>query len=155
MKVQNHLNVIIVKISLKMSSMCCCTWSVFIVLSQLAVTKMEKAKISQNSTNSESPYFFGSTKLFKGQLGSVAYLECSIINLNNMTMAWVRMRDRHILTVERETFISDRRWMKINYKYTRWRRPAATLSVRLYLLLCDLSHLVHDCSRSQWRGRRL
>ena len=92
-----------------MVSICCCTWSVFILFCQLAVTKMEKGKISQNSIDSESPYFVGSTKLFKGQLGSVAYLECSIINLNNMTMAWVRMRDMHILTVERETFISDRR----------------------------------------------
>ena len=106
------MNVNHVKRSVKMVSLCCCTWSVFILMCQLAVTKMEKDKISQNLTESESPYFVGSTKLFKGQLGSVAYLECSIINLNNMTMAWVRMRDRHILTVERETFISDRRQVK-------------------------------------------
>ena len=46
---------------------------------------------------------------FRGQLGSVAYLECSIRNLGNMSMAWVRMRDSHILTVDTETFISDNR----------------------------------------------
>ena len=58
--------------------------------------------------------FVGSTKVFKGQLGNVAYLECSIMNQMNMSMAWVRMRDTHILTVDRETFISDRRWVNIN-----------------------------------------
>ena len=84
-------------------------YSVFILLSLLAVTNMEKVKISQNSTGNESLSFVGSPKQFKGELGGHAYLECSINNLSNMSMAWVRMRDNHILTVDRETFISDRR----------------------------------------------
>ena len=83
--------------------------SVLLLLSLLAVTSREKVKISQNSTQGESLSFVGSTKQFKGQLGSAAYLECSINNLSNMSMAWVRMRDTHILTVDRETFIQDRR----------------------------------------------
>ena len=85
----------------------CWAWGVLILVCQLAVTNTEE--LFQNSSGIESTFFVGTTKLFKGQLGSVAYLECSIMNLNNMTMAWVRMRDSHILTVERETFISDRR----------------------------------------------
>ena len=79
--------------------------SVLLLLSLLAVTNMEKVKISQ----AEFLSFAGSTTHFKGQLGSAAYLECSINNLLNMSMAWVRMRDTHILTVDRETFIQDRR----------------------------------------------
>ena len=79
--------------------------SVLLLLSLLAVTNMEKVKISQ----AEFLSFVGSTTHFKGQLGSAAYLECSISNLSNMSMAWVRMRDSHILTVDRDTFISDKR----------------------------------------------
>ena len=30
--------------------------------------------------------------------------------MNNMTVAWVRIRDTHILTVDTETFISDNRF---------------------------------------------
>ena len=71
---------------------------------------MGKVKISLNVSHGESLSFVGSTEQFKGQLGSDAYLECSIINLSNMSMAWVRMMDSHILTVDRETFISDRRY---------------------------------------------
>ena len=89
------------------------TYSLLILLSLLALTKMGKVKISQNyenSTQSEYLSFVGSTKQFKGQLGSDAYLECSISNLSNMSMAWVRIKDNHILTVDKETFISDRRY---------------------------------------------
>ena len=85
-----------------------CTISLILLLNMLANTNMEKLKNSHNS-QTEALSFVGSTKQFKGQSGSVAYLECSIMNLGNMSMAWVRMRDRHILSVDRETFISDRR----------------------------------------------
>ena len=81
-----------------------CPYSILI-----ALTNLENVKISQNSTESEPLSFIGSTNQFKGQLGSDAYLECSISNLSNMSMGWVRMRDTHILTVDRETFIQDRR----------------------------------------------
>lgn len=91
-----------------------CIYRVFILLCLFVVTNMEKVKTSPNSTEDDSISFVGSTDLFKGQLGSVAYLECSIINLSNMTMAWVRMRDTHILTVDRETFISDRRFSSVS-----------------------------------------
>ena len=47
------------------------------------------------------------------QLGSSAYLESSVRALGNLTVAWVRIRDTHILTVDQETFISDDRWAKI------------------------------------------
>ena len=85
------------------------TARVSIFFSLIYITKMWKVKISQNVTYGESLSFVGSTDKFKGQIGSDAYMECSILNLSNMSMAWVRMRDSHILTVDRETFISDRR----------------------------------------------
>jgi hypothetical protein len=84
-------------------------YSVFIHFCLIKVTYMQTRKISQNSSDQESISFVGSRKEFKGQLGSVAYLKCSTMNQKNMSMAWVRMRDSHILTVDRETFISDRR----------------------------------------------
>ena len=86
-----------------------CLYRVFRLLSLITVTNLEKVKISQKSTQGESLSFVGSTEQFKGQLGGAAYLECSINNLSNLSMAWVRMRDTHILTVDRETFIQDRR----------------------------------------------
>ena len=83
--------------------------SIFILLTILAMANMGKVKISQNVKQGESLSFVGSSEEFKGQLGGEAYLECSIMNLSNMSMAWVRMRDSHILTVDRDTFISDNR----------------------------------------------
>ena len=83
--------------------------SILVLLSLLAMANMGTGKISQNFKPGESLSFVGSSEEFKGQLGGEAYLECSIMNLSNMSMAWVRMRDSHILTVDRETFIQDRR----------------------------------------------
>ena len=72
---------------------------------------MQTMQTMQTMTEGEEMSFVGGEKLFRGQLGSVAYMECSITNLNNMSMAWVRMKDSHILTVDRETFISDIRFL--------------------------------------------
>ena len=85
------------------------TSNVLILLNMFVVTNMETVRISENY-ESESLSFVGSRKQFKGQLGSDAFIECSISNLSNMSMAWVRMKDNHILTVDKETFISDRRY---------------------------------------------
>ena len=54
--------------------------------------------------------------MFTAQVGGVAYLQCEIHNLNNKTVSWLRERDRHILTVDRETFISDRRFVSLHSK---------------------------------------
>ena len=51
--------------------------------------------------------FVASEKNFKAQVGGVGYLRCSILNASNFTVAWLRVRDSHILTVDTETFISD------------------------------------------------
>ena len=41
----------------------------------------------------------------------MAYLPCEVFNLANKSVSWVRARDNHILTVDRETFISDQRFL--------------------------------------------
>ena len=37
-----------------------------------------------------------------------------VYNLNNNTVSWLREADRHILTVGKETFISDRRFVALH-----------------------------------------
>ena len=62
--------------------------------------------------------FFNRTAdlLFTGQVGGTAFLQCQVHNLNNKSVSWLRERDRHILTVDRETFISDPRFSSLHTK---------------------------------------
>ena len=62
--------------------------------------------------------FFNRTAdlLFTGQVGGTAFLQCEVHNLNNKSVSWLRERDRHILTVDRETFISDQRFSSLHTK---------------------------------------
>jgi hypothetical protein len=58
------------------------------------------------------PFFNpSSSAVILTQVGSVAYLTCEVYNLNNLSVSWIRGRDSHILTVDRETFISDSRFI--------------------------------------------
>lgn len=50
------------------------------------------------------------------QLGATAFLPCIIKNLGNRSVSWIRSRDSHILTVDKEVFISDLRFAAINSK---------------------------------------
>jgi len=52
--------------------------------------------------------------VFTSQEGGTAYMTCEVYNLNNNTVSWLRESDRHILTVGRETFISDRRFVALH-----------------------------------------
>lgn len=63
------------------------------------------------------PFFSRDSDLvYTGQEGGTAYLQCEIHNLNNKSVSWLRERDRHILTVDKETFISDRRFVSLHKK---------------------------------------
>ena len=63
------------------------------------------------------PFFNpSSSAVILAQVGSIAYLTCEVYNLNNLSVSWVRGRDSHILTVDRETFISDNRFISIHKK---------------------------------------
>ena len=50
-----------------------------------------------------------------GQLGGRVFLSCSIYNLHNKSVSWIRERDGYILTVDTETFISDPRYSRDGY----------------------------------------
>ncbi|XP_066974916.1 uncharacterized protein [Macrobrachium rosenbergii] len=57
------------------------------------------------------PYFDPSSPTnISAQLGMHAFLPCTIRNLNNNSISWIRSRDSHILTVDRYTFIADERF---------------------------------------------
>ena len=63
------------------------------------------------------PFFnHSSDVVFTAQEGGIAYISCEVYNLNNKSVSWVRGRDSHILTVDRETFISDRRFISMHRK---------------------------------------
>ena len=53
------------------------------------------------------------------QAGTTAFLECLVEGLNNRSVSWVRKRDRHILAVDWEVFISDPR-LSILHSDGRW-----------------------------------
>jgi len=61
------------------------------------------------------PFFnHSSDVVFTAQEGGIAYLSCEVFNLNNKSVSWVRTMDSHILTVDRETFISDHRFLSMH-----------------------------------------
>ncbi|XP_047486813.1 uncharacterized protein LOC125037658 [Penaeus chinensis] len=79
------------------------------------------------STLAPPPYFdLSSPTNVTAQLGTHAYLPCRIFNLGNRSIAWIRSRDSHILTVDRYTFIADER-------FQAWHEPSTetwTLQVK-------------------------
>jgi len=57
------------------------------------------------------PFFNPDTnQLVRVQRGGIAYLSCEVYNMANLSVSWIRSRDSHILTVDKETFISDLRF---------------------------------------------
>jgi len=61
------------------------------------------------------PFFNHSADVvFTAQVGGLAFISCEVYNLNNKSVSWVRGRDSHILTVDRETFISDPRFSSLH-----------------------------------------
>ncbi|KAK7080044.1 hypothetical protein SK128_014486 [Halocaridina rubra] len=47
-------------------------------------------------------------------LGKTAHLTCSVKNLHNYTVSWVRARDIHLLTAGETTYTSDKRFVSVN-----------------------------------------
>ncbi|GBM35724.1 hypothetical protein AVEN_58406-1 [Araneus ventricosus] len=52
------------------------------------------------------------------QLSKTAYLHCSIRQLGDKTVSWVRQRDLHILTVGKYTYTTDQRFTSIHMDNT-------------------------------------
>ena len=63
------------------------------------------------------PFFSpSSSAVICATVGSVAYITYEVYNRNNLSVSWVRKRDSHILTVDRETLISDNRFISMDKK---------------------------------------
>ncbi|XP_012282057.1 cell adhesion molecule 4 [Orussus abietinus] len=56
------------------------------------------------------PYFDHNPTNVTAQLGTHAYLPCKVRQLGNKSVSWIRMRDSHILSVDRTMFIADERF---------------------------------------------
>lgn len=54
------------------------------------------------------------------QLGTHAYLPCKVQQLGNKPVSWIRVRDGHILTVDRAVFIADQRFVVLNQPNKFW-----------------------------------
>lgn len=108
------------------------------------------------------PYFVPSvSKNVTVRQGDPAFLSCKVENLGAYTVSWIRVRDLHILTVDRYTYTADQRFQSLhsnetaewtlNIKWTErkdtgiYECQVSTLPVKslaLYLIVLDESELV-------------
>ncbi|XP_012161248.1 zwei Ig domain protein zig-8 isoform X1 [Ceratitis capitata] len=67
------------------------------------------------------PYLDGyATANVTAQIGTHAYLPCRVKQLGNKSVSWVRVRDGHILTVDRAVFIADQRFLALKQPDKFW-----------------------------------
>ncbi|CAG9832472.1 unnamed protein product [Diabrotica balteata] len=85
------------------------------------------------------PYFDPTTTTnITTQLGTHAYIPCKIKQLGNKSVSWIRRRDAHILTVDRDKFTGD------------WRRRHNAELVTLYGIENIVRHI--KANRIRWVG---
>ena len=69
----------------------------------------------------EPRFYPGMRRNFTVQVGAVAHLPCRVVNAANNSVSWIRNRDSHILSVDRDTFIVDDRFASLhNRKQATW-----------------------------------
>jgi len=73
-------------------------------------TQGSKNGVGKKSPHFDTPHLDNHTV----QLGAIAFLPCTIKNLGNKSVSWIRASDAHILTVDHEVFISDPRFSAIH-----------------------------------------
>ncbi|XP_059217531.1 hemicentin-2 [Stomoxys calcitrans] len=67
------------------------------------------------------PYLDGyATTNVTAQIGTHAYLPCRVKQLGNKSVSWIRVRDGHILTVDRAVFIADQRFLALKQPDKFW-----------------------------------
>ncbi|KAL7728971.1 hypothetical protein ACLKA6_019809 [Drosophila palustris] len=67
------------------------------------------------------PYLDGfATSNVTTQIGTHAYLPCRVKQLGNKSVSWIRLRDGHILTVDRAVFIADQRFLALKQPDKYW-----------------------------------
>lgn len=65
-------------------------------------TSLALSKLNSGGTFFAGPYLDGSgVSNVTTQIGTHAYLPCKVKQLGNKSVSWVRVRDDHILTVDR------------------------------------------------------
>ncbi|XP_030374315.1 hemicentin-2 [Scaptodrosophila lebanonensis] len=80
----------------------------------------EAAALSATATLVE-PYLDGyATSNVTTQIGTHAYLPCRVKQLGNKSVSWIRLRDGHILTVDRAVFIADQRFLALKQPDKYW-----------------------------------
>ncbi|XP_068157319.1 zwei Ig domain protein zig-8 [Drosophila tropicalis] len=89
-------------------------------LTQVSSLLPEVAALSATATMVE-PYLDGyATSNVTTQIGTHAYLPCRVKQLGNKSVSWIRLRDGHILTVDRAVFIADQRFLAIKQPDKYW-----------------------------------
>ena len=108
------------------------------------VVMIENVNMVHDFLGLNKPFFNPSSgAVFKTQEGGIAYLPCEVYNLNNLSVSWVRGHDSHILTVDRETFISDKRFVSMHRK----EKMSDTITLSIYQIkIQDQGH--YECQVS-------
>ncbi|CAO1408155.1 unnamed protein product [Diamesa tonsa] len=84
---------------------------VYLIYAELNTSSIPSTKPNQGTTFFTGPYLDGTgITNVTTQIGTHAYLPCRVKQLGNKSVSWVRVRDDHILTVDRMTFIADERF---------------------------------------------
>ncbi|XP_039231205.1 uncharacterized protein LOC6537624 isoform X6 [Drosophila yakuba] len=92
----------------------------FSSLAQVSSLLPEASALSATSGLVE-PYLDGyATSNVTTQIGTHAYLPCRVKQLGNKSVSWIRLRDGHILTVDRAVFIADQRFLAIKQPDKYW-----------------------------------
>ncbi|XP_063705627.1 zwei Ig domain protein zig-8 [Culicoides brevitarsis] len=76
-----------------------------------SASSLALSKLASGAAFYTGPYLDGNgVTNITTQIGTHAYLPCKVKQLGNKSVSWVRVRDDHILTVDRITFIADERF---------------------------------------------
>ncbi|XP_055384416.1 immunoglobulin superfamily member 10-like [Condylostylus longicornis] len=95
-------------------------------LSSSSALKSYSSSLTSSSSASSSSYYpdlhidgHAITNITT-QIGTHAYLPCKVKQLGNKSVSWVRVRDGHILTVDRAVFIADQRFLALQQSDNSW-----------------------------------
>ena len=89
--------------------------------SSLSSPRRQKDDGDDEGGGGEPRFYPGMRRNFTVQLGGAAYLPCRVVNAANNSVSWIRNRDSHILSVDRDTFIVDDRFASLhNRKQATW-----------------------------------
>uniref|UniRef100_A0A1B0FQK4 Ig-like domain-containing protein n=1 Tax=Glossina morsitans morsitans TaxID=37546 RepID=A0A1B0FQK4_GLOMM len=86
-----------------------------------AALTADTIQTSASTSAFAEPYLEGfATTNITTQIGTHAYLPCRVKQLGNKSVSWVRVRDGHILTVDRAVFIADQRFLALKQPDKFW-----------------------------------